>query len=338
MKILSIAVPCYNSAGYMKKCIDSLIVGGDDVEILIINDGSSDDTAVIADSYETRYPNIAKAIHQENLGHGGAVNTGLANATGLFFKVVDSDDWLDRASFLQVIAKLKALHMAGQSPDMLVCNYVYECAAKNTNYVMKYRSVFPQDRILDWSDVGRFSISQFLAMHAVIYRRDLLLDCGLQLPHHTFYVDNLFVYQPLPFVKTLYYMDVNLYRYLIGREGQSVDEQNMIQRIDQQIKVNKLMIAAYRMNEIPNPRLRCYMESCLLMVTTVTSIICNISKNPENITKKEDVWKFLREYDEGLYFKLRRRLLGILLRIPGPVGRKTTAGVYRVAQKIYKFN
>ena len=68
MKILSIAVPCYNSAGYMKKCIDSLIVGGDDVEILIINDGSSDDTAVIADSYETRYPNIAKAIHQETWG------------------------------------------------------------------------------------------------------------------------------------------------------------------------------------------------------------------------------------------------------------------------------
>ena len=89
MKILSVAVPCYNSQEYMRKCVDSLLKGGEDVEILIVDDGSKDDTLKIARDYEEKYPTIVKAIHQENKGHGGAVNTGLAHATGLYFKVVD---------------------------------------------------------------------------------------------------------------------------------------------------------------------------------------------------------------------------------------------------------
>ena len=98
MKLLSIAIPCYNSEKYMRKCIDSLLIGGEDVEILIIDDGSTKDrTAEIADEYEAQFPTIVRAIHKENGGHGSAVNTGIANATGLYFKVVDSDDWADRS-------------------------------------------------------------------------------------------------------------------------------------------------------------------------------------------------------------------------------------------------
>lgn len=94
MKIVSFAIPCYNSEGYMSKCIESLLPGGEDVEIIIVDDGSSDRTAEIADAYAEKYPTIIKAIHQENGGHGCAVNTGLANASGIYFKVVDSDDWV----------------------------------------------------------------------------------------------------------------------------------------------------------------------------------------------------------------------------------------------------
>ena len=95
MKLLSIAIPCYNSEAYMEKCIQSLLPGGDEVEILVIDDGSKDRTAEIADEYQEKYPNIVRAIHQPNLGHGGAVNTGIHNAQGLYFKVVDSDDWVN---------------------------------------------------------------------------------------------------------------------------------------------------------------------------------------------------------------------------------------------------
>ena len=85
MKLLSIAVPCYNSQDYMEHCVESLLPGGDDVEILIVDDGSRDNTAAIADRLEAEHPGIIRAIHQENGGHGAAVNAGIKNATGLFF-------------------------------------------------------------------------------------------------------------------------------------------------------------------------------------------------------------------------------------------------------------
>ena len=92
MKILSVAIPSYNSQDYMRKCVESLLPAGNDIEIIIVNDGSKDRTGEIAEEYASRYPGIVKAVHQENGGHGEAVNTGLKNATGLYFKVVDSDD------------------------------------------------------------------------------------------------------------------------------------------------------------------------------------------------------------------------------------------------------
>ena len=103
MKLLTIAIPCYNSEAYMDHAIQSAMKGGDDVEIIIVNDGSKDRTAEIADSYAKKYPNQIKAIHQENGGHGSAVNTGLANATGVYYKVLDSDDWLNEKALLKML-------------------------------------------------------------------------------------------------------------------------------------------------------------------------------------------------------------------------------------------
>ena len=121
MKILSIAVPCYNSQGYMSNCIESLLVGGEDVEIIVVDDGSTkDDTWKVAQEYQEKYPTIVKAIHQENKGHGGAVNTGLANATGLYFKVVDSDDWLNEEAYKKALDVLKECIRGSQTLDMLI--------------------------------------------------------------------------------------------------------------------------------------------------------------------------------------------------------------------------
>ena len=129
MKILSIAIPCYNSAAYMRRCIDSLLPGGEDVEILIVDDGSTkDNTAEIADEYEKKYPGIVKAIHQENGGHGEAVNAGLRNATGVYYKVVDSDDWVDVDVYLDIIKTLKELVAGPQTVDMFISNFVYDKA------------------------------------------------------------------------------------------------------------------------------------------------------------------------------------------------------------------
>ncbi len=339
MKIMTFAIPCYNSAAYMEHCIESLLPGGEDVEIIIVDDGSSDDTAKIADSYAARYPSIVKAIHQENGGHGEAVNTGLRNAAGIYYKVVDSDDWLDVPGMLEVLGKLKELYEKGNVLDMMVCNYVYEHTEDNTSYTVNYRNVLPQNRIFSWEDIGNFKPNQFLLMHSVIYRTELLRECGLVLPKHTFYVDNLFVYKPLPYVKTLYYMDIDLYRYFIGRADQSVNEAVMIKRIDQQLRVNKLMIDSHNlMEDLPSAKLRNYMMNYLSIMMTISSVFLEISATKENIKKRTELWAYLKESNEKLYFRLRYRLLGAVANPPGRIASKITISLYRLARKVYKFN
>ena len=339
MKVLSIAIPCFNSAEYMRKCIDSLLVGKDDVEILIVNDGSNkDDTAKIADEYEKKYPNICKAIHKENGGHGDAVMYGLRAATGEFFKVVDSDDYLDKKSFLEVLNKLKEFIRDKENIDMLLCNFVYDKVGVKKKKVMTYKRNLPVNKKFEWEDIRPFHTGQYILMHSVIYRRELLIENGLDLPKHTFYVDNIFVYQPLKVVKDIYYMDVNLYRYYIGREDQSVNEKVMIGRIDQQIRVTKLMLDAFNPYDVVNKKLRKYLISYLEIMMVISSILAILSKDEENLKKKDELWDYLKDHNPRLYRRIRRGALGQAMNLPGKVGRSIAVAGYRIANKLYGFN
>ncbi|MBQ2014923.1 MAG: glycosyltransferase, partial [Peptococcaceae bacterium] len=281
MKVLSIAIPSYNSEAYMANCIESLLTGGEDVEILVVNDGSKDGTARIADEYAAKYPNIVRAIHQENGGHGEAVNAGLRNATGAYFKVVDSDDWVDTKAYKEILTLLKQMLANGTQLDMLISNFVYDKQGATHKKVMNYRSVLPQNKLFTWEQIGKFKKGQYILMHSVIYRTQMLRDCELQLPKHTFYVDNIFVYHPLPAVKNIYYLDVDFYHYFIGRDDQSVNEKVMIKRIDQQLRVNKLMIDYYDLsdkNMVTSKKLRQYMYNYLEIMMCVSSIMLILSK------------------------------------------------------------
>jgi hypothetical protein len=186
--------------------------------------------------------------------------------------------------------------------------------------------------------MGRFHVGQYILMHSVMYRTELLKACGLILPKHTFYVDNLYVYYPLPHVKTFYYLDVNFYRYFIGRDGQSVNEKNMIKRIDQQLFVTKTMIDMYKMDEIANERLRAYMINYQAIMMTVSSIIAIRSKNQENLEKKKELWKYLKEKDEKVYRKIRYGILGQSMNLPGEPGRKVSSLAYAIANRLFGFN
>ncbi len=337
MKLLSFAVPCYNSEAYMEKCIESLLPGGKDVEILIVDDGSSDRTAEIADAYAAQYPDIIQAIHQPNGGHGAAVNTGLKHASGVYFKVVDSDDWLDRDSYLRVLKRLRTLIKLNTLPDMFLANYVYEKEGSKHKAVMRQKG-FPKEKMFSWDDVGHLFKGHYILMHSVIYRTQMLHDCGLQLPEHTFYVDNIYVYKPLPYVKNMYYMDVDLYRYYIGREDQSVNEQTMIRRIDQQIRVNKIMFTDVNLLAVKDRKCRRYMFNYLEIVTTITVTLAILSGTKENLHKRDELWEYMKQTDRQLYNKLHHSVISRYMNLPGRPGRFLGKVAYRISRKIYGFN
>ena len=338
MKLLSVTVPCYNSQEYMRHCIETLLPGGEEIEILVVDDGSTDGTAAIADEFQERYPTIVRAIHQENAGHGGAVMKGLENAAGLYFKVVDSDDWVDPQVLKDLMKLLRRFKQTNQLVDMVVSDFVYDKAGARHKKVMRDPHAIPKDRVLHWEDVGNFPKGHYLLMHSVIYRTQVLRDCGLDLPLHTFYVDNLFVYVPMTRVKTLYYVDRVFYHYFIGREDQSVQEAVMIRRINQQLKVNWLMLQQLDLEQVAHKRLRRYLINYLEIVTTVSCVLLFRSGMPEHLEMEHCFWEDMKRDYPGHYRILSRRFFGRVLKSKVPLARKFTLLVYRLSQKIFGFN
>jgi len=313
-------------------------VGGEDVEIIIVDDGSSDRTYEIGQELAAAHPGIVRVVHQENAGHGGAVNTGLREATGLYFKVVDSDDWVKEEALLEALATLKGLIQDGVNLDMFICNYVYEKVGEKKKKVIHYRNCMPQDCVFTWEDVSHFRTGQFILMHSVIYRTKLLRECGLELPLHTFYVDNIYVYQPLPMVKTMYYKDLNLYRYFIGRDDQSVNENNMMKRIDQQLLVTRTIIDLHDLSKIKNRHLRSYMTKYLMIMMTISSVFLIKIGTEDALLKKDELWEYLENKNKKMYKAISRTVLGKSSKLHSRPGQEVVKAGYEIARKLFHFN
>lgn len=307
MKYITFTVPCYNSQEYMRKCVDSLLEGGDDVEIIIVNDGSKDNTLAIANEYAQSYPNIVRVVDKENGGHGSGVNAGLHLATGLYFKVVDSDDWVDKQALNKLLYTIKAHNAVNRLPDLYIANYVYEHAVDNTYHVNRYKKYFPTETICDWTKVKAFHFAHMMIMHSLIYRTDALRKSGLILPEHTFYVDDIFSYNPLPYAQSICYLDIDFYRYFIGRADQSVNLVNMVRRYEQMVRVMLSMTDAWTYDEIKmQPRgLRRYMIHALANYMMTTNLFVCAEDTKERREAFRAMWSHIKERDRKLYRKLR---------------------------------
>lgn len=339
MTVLSVIVPSYNAAEWMERCVDSLLVSGArDIEVLIVDDGSTDATGAIADCYEEAHPGIVRAIHKPNGGHGSTINTGLSEARGTYFKVVDSDDWVQPEAFAALLDTLRSFAVNQAGVDLVLSNFVYEKVGRRRKRAVRYRNVLPVGRVFGWEDVGRFRTSQYLMMHSLVYRTEVLRESGLRLPEHTFYVDNLYVYEPLLSVHTMYYLDVDLYRYFIGRPDQSVNEHVMIRRIDQQLKVNRMMMdVSVSPYEVPDELYR-YLLHHLRIVCVISSTMLLRSGRDEDFARKVELWRELRYDDPLVYRRLRRSTLGRLVNLPGKPGRSVSMAAYRGARWALNFN
>lgn len=342
-KLITFAVPCYNSAEYMRHCIDTLLTAGEEAQIVLVDDGSTkDNTAEIADEYAAKYPSIVEVVHKENGGHGSGVNTGIARAKGLYYKVVDSDDWLNPKELSALMERIRKDVAAGKQIDLYLANFVYEKPSENTRHPRRYKKNFPVEKQFGWKDIRPFLFSNVVIMHSMFYRTQVLRDSGLQLPEHTFYVDNIFAFQPLPYVKTMYYMNIDLYEYYIGREDQSVSGQNITKRYRQQMRVTDLMMRAYSYEQIRTfePRLRRYMLhdiNVLMCLTLMFSSNGPKEEIPERKAAVRDMWERLKRDDKKMYSFMRHRsYIACICWMPFRVQRFITRMFYKFYKKVLK--
>ncbi|MCI1868775.1 MAG: glycosyltransferase family 2 protein [Bifidobacterium crudilactis] len=336
---LSFIVPAYNVAEYIGRCVSSLLSShAADVEIVIVDDGSTDETGIIADQYALANPGLLKVIHQSNQGHGGAINTGLAHATGAYVKIIDADDWVDPSSLITVLSVLREQLRQGSAVDLVVTNYVYEKQNKHFKHVVRYDNVMPAGRKLSWDDIGSFRTNQYLIMHSLIFKTSVIQRSRMQLPHHTFYVDFIFSYQPLPSTTTLLYVDTNLYRYFTGRQGQSVETKTMVSRVNQLMRVNQIMTRLTPEPDSVPMGLYRYMIHYLSINCVITSTFLILSKERENYRIKQHLWQQLESRSPAIAEDVRSTTLCRLINIPGRTGRLVVRCGYRIAEAAIGFN
>ncbi len=333
MKYISFVVPCYNSEEYMEKCIDSLLIGKEDVEIIIIDDGSKDKTGKIADRYQKKYPTIVKAIHQENGGHGAGINTGLKHATGKYFKVVDSDDWLDEKAYKKLLKEIKHI-----DTDLVVCNYVYTYTDGRKEQTISFANVYEEGKVLTWNDIHRFKLTQYPSLHSMMYKKSVLDKSNIDLPKHVFYEDNLFIYLPLVNTNTIYYLNLDLYRYYIGRADQSVQETQLIKRSSHQVLVSEKVCTAYDLTEIKNKKLRRLMTRECIFLMCLGVVFSRLSFTKEGEKQYKDLWKSVKEKNPKLYHRMRYFSIAAFVSVPGKIGRVMMKIGYRFAHSLVNFN
>ena len=336
MKLLTVTVPCYNSEAYMEKCVDSLLVGGERVEVIIINDGSKDRTGEIADAYAAKYPDIVRVVHQENGGHGEGINQGLIHATGKYFKVVDSDDMMSE-DFPKFLDNLEECDKNG-GVDLIVTNYYYVHTDGVGDRSISYKSVLPSGRIFTWKETKPFRMHQLLTIHSCTFRTELMRRASEPLPKHVFYEDNLMVFRTLPHVSRMYYMDSDLYRYWIGRPDQSVQASIMKKRYTHHLLVVEKCFCSLHYDDIKDKKLKKYLKHEMFMLYGIAILYTRMNKTKEVDKDLREMWKRCFAHDKkwGKHFRYYTPLTFIC--IPGKLGQHFCSLINGIANKIVRFN
>lgn len=308
-KILSISIPSYNIEQYIDECISSFIDERiiDKIEVIIVNDGSKDSTLSKANEWKAKYPESIVVIDKENGGHGSTINAAIKVAKGKYFKNVDGDDWVDTEEFVKFVNKLENIDV-----DLVLTDYnkVYQESKTIKSYSMKEVHNYPEEEVFPVEYM--FNLKSFQAMHTITYRTRILKDNNIRLSEKCFYVDIQFNIFPMQYVKTAYYMPLNVYQYRLEREGQSVSVEGYIKHFDDHPVVFRTVADLYR--DITDPDYKKY----------VLNYIEGLIKTEVNILNNPKVYR-----DTKFYKAKRKDLINILKTIDGKNILKNMDRVYR---------
>jgi len=234
-KILTISIAAYNVEKYIQNTLDSLIISKnmDDMEVLVINDGSSDSTTTIVEKYVNQYPDIFKLINKENAGYGSTINVGLKLASGKYFKQLDGDDWFERENISEFLNYLKTC-----DADCIYSPFwkVYQNKGNR-----KLQSPYGYDEsVIDFRDIY---------MHALTFKTDLFLENGIKITENCFYTDCEYNLKPLMFVNKIAYFDKPIYCYRLEEDGQSVSSTGWKKHYKEHNKVTLEIMSFYAKNK-----------------------------------------------------------------------------------------
>ncbi len=277
MKTLSISVAAYNMEKLIRQNLDSFVSSpvAADIEVLVINDGSKDKTADIVREYEQKYPDTVKLIDQQNAGPGSTVNRGMEHASGRYFRMVDADDWVGDG-FESYVNALKKTDV-----DMVVTNYT--CVDDKTGQTRREKVAgLESGRELDFTAVCS---DLFLDMHSVTFRTDILKKNNIRL-FNGFYTDVQYLLFPCPYVKTVLYLDCDVYMYRVSLTGQSMSAPSMQRNIQMHDDMLFSIAALYNAVKDTQPECAAYILKKLVYISG-TELGTLLSFEPSKETKQK---------------------------------------------------
>lgn len=218
-KILTIVIPTYNMEKYLDKCISSLIVNDNKLmnllDIIIVNDGSKDNSSKIAHEYSKQYSGSIRVIDKENGNYGSCINRGLYEAKGKYIKILDADDSYEKCNWIKLLNIL-----CNVDADLILTDY--DLVDENDNTISHRNFKFKQNVCIsantDVKELGE------VEMHAITYKTQVLKDMKYMQTEGISYTDTEWVLIPMQNIKTMYYTPITVYKYLVGRQGQTMDE------------------------------------------------------------------------------------------------------------------
>lgn len=218
-KILSLIIPTYNMERYLEYCLSSLIVNDASMaslEVLVINDGSKDRSSEIAHGFETKYPGVFRVIDKENGNYGSCVNVGLHEATGKYVKVLDADDSFDNGNFREFLSFL-----SGRDEDLILSNF--DIVNEDRAVQKQVRYPFEDSRSYSFIEIGSSEAFGLMEMHAVTYKRENLINMGYRQTEGISFTDQQWIFAPMTQINTISFFSKPVYKYLVGRVGQTMD-------------------------------------------------------------------------------------------------------------------
>ncbi len=308
-KLITVCIPSYNAELTLDRCLLSLVSAEDAgrLEVLVVNDGSTDHTLGIAKLYEQRYPGIIRIIDKANGGHGSTINAALAEASGKYFMVLDSDDWLNTDDLDKLIRKITEDNL---DEDLILTHYYKVDQRTGTYKEPLLQEGVSFDHPFGFTDVN--TNGMYIALANSLFKTALLRECGLKLQEHTFYVDVEYILFPIPYIDTIRYLDCSLYRYCVGNENQSISTASMVKRYDHHERVVKRVVAFYA-DLRTTPEKKAYIHNILKKLLGTHYKICLYDDwdKLRGLARAKEFDAFLKRTSRQLYHDAGKQLKGV---------------------------